>query len=191
MLFQRITRFVPAHLQRCNFSQSSVIRQSNNGFALTYEKFGDPVEVLKKVPIHAERSLKSNQLVLKYLASPINPADLNTIQGVYPVKPANFPAIAGNEGVAEVIKVGANVKNVNVGDKVIPARDTSGTWTTHTIFSEKEVIVLDKNIDTLFAAQIAVNPCTAYRMLKDFVDLQKGKQTSILSCKLMNCNHCR
>ena len=35
------------------------------------------------------------------LIAPVNPADINTIQGVYPVKKP-LPAVPGNEGVAEV-----------------------------------------------------------------------------------------
>lgn len=145
-----------------------------SSFALAYERFGDPAEVIQKVPIEPERLLKNSQVVVKYIASPINPADINTIQGVYPLKPASFPAIGGNEGVAEVLRIGPSVKNIKVGDKVIPAPGATGTWTTHRVLSEKDFIVLDKDIDPLFAAQITVNPCTAYRMLQDFVKLKQG-----------------
>ena len=44
------------------------------------------------------------------LAAPINPADLNTIEGTYPKKPS-LPAVGGNEGVGEVCLVGANVSD--------------------------------------------------------------------------------
>ncbi|XP_017483627.1 PREDICTED: probable trans-2-enoyl-CoA reductase, mitochondrial [Rhagoletis zephyria] len=145
-----------------------------SSFALAYERFGEPGEVLQKVPIQPERTLKNSQVLVKYIASPINPADINTIQGVYPLKPASFPAIGGNEGVAEVLRIGPNVKSIQVGDKVIPAPAATGTWTTHRVLTEKDFIVLDKNVDPLFAAQITVNPGTAYRMLQDFVKLQEG-----------------
>ena len=142
--------------------------------ALAYDNFGDPVAVLKKVSIQNERVIKNGHVMVKYLASPINPADINTIQGVYPVKPSSFPAIAGNEGVAEVIRIGSGVKNVQIGDKIIPTAKASGTWTTHAILSEKDVTVIDKNVDNLFAAQLTVNPSTAYRMLKDFHKFEPG-----------------
>lgn len=159
-------------LQLCKWSNESNSRMSS--FALAYERFGEPGEVLQKVPIQPERTLRNSQVLVKYIASPINPADINTIQGVYPLKPASFPAIGGNEGVAEVLRVGPNVKGIQVGDKVIPAPAATGTWTTHRVLTEKDFIVLDKNVDPLFAAQITVNPCTAYRMLQDFVKLQEG-----------------
>lgn len=156
-----------------NLTLSNV--RHKGSFALAYENFGDPAEVLRKVSIKHDRILKKNDVLVRYHASPINPADINTIQGVYPVKPGSFPAIGGNEGVAEVISVGPDVKNVQVGDMIIPGTVATGTWATHSVLNEKDVIVIDKEVDVLFGAQLSVNPCTAYRMLKDFVKLKEGK----------------
>lgn len=165
MFSRQFVRFIPRSLANVRF---------NGSFALAYERFGDPAEVLQKIPVENQRILSGNQVFVKYLASPINPADINTIQGVYPVKPGSFPAIAGNEGVAEVIGIGPNVKNVQIGDKIVPATNATGTWTTHNVLIEKDVIVIDKEVDDLFGAQLTVNPPTAYRMLKDFVKLKPG-----------------
>lgn len=41
---------------------------------------------------------------VRYLASPVNPADINQVQGVYPIKPS-LPAVGGNEMVGEVEEV--------------------------------------------------------------------------------------
>lgn len=58
---------------------------------------------------------------MKFLFSPINPADLNIVQGSYPVSPA-LPAVGGGEGLAQVVAVGAGVKNVREGDLVVPTK---------------------------------------------------------------------
>ncbi|RWS28030.1 trans-2-enoyl-CoA reductase-like protein [Leptotrombidium deliense] len=120
-----------------------------------------------------EDAAKAIQAVNGY--APINPADINTIQGVYAVKP-QLPAVAGNEGVAKIVKVGHKVKRLSVGDWVIPAKSEGafGTWRTHCIGSEENFFPLIKGIDKFSAAQLSVNPCTAYRMLKDFVSLKPG-----------------
>lgn len=76
---------------------------------------------------------------MKWLLAPVNPADINTIQGKYPSKPP-LPAIPGNEGVGEVIAVGANVKALTVGDRVIPNGVNLGTWRTHAIYHSKELM---------------------------------------------------
>ena len=66
-------------------------------------------------------SLGPNDVRIKVLASPINPADLNFVEGIYGHKPASFPAVPGGEGVAKVIEVGPNVTSLAVDDHVIPA----------------------------------------------------------------------
>lgn len=66
-----------------------------------------------------EAALAKGQVALKFLAAPINVADLSQIQGAYAIKP-KFPAVAGNEGVAVVTAVGSGVTNVKVNDRVIP-----------------------------------------------------------------------
>jgi NADPH:quinone reductase-like Zn-dependent oxidoreductase len=40
--------------------------------------------------------------------APINPSDINQIEGKYPIKPA-LPAVAGNEGIGVVRSVGSQV----------------------------------------------------------------------------------
>jgi trans-2-enoyl-CoA reductase len=73
------------------------------------------------------------------LAAPINPADINTIQGVYAVKPP-LPSIPGNEGVGEVISVGTKVTGLKKGDRVLPRANAWGTWRTHAVCDAKEMM---------------------------------------------------
>lgn len=80
----------------------------------------------------------------------------------------------GNECVAEVLEVGPSVKSVKPGDKVVPFTTGLGTWRSHAIFKEEDVMKISDDIPLPEAATITVNPCTAYRMLKDFVNLQSG-----------------
>jgi hypothetical protein len=67
-----------------------------------------------------------NDVLVGFLAAPINPADLNMVEGVYPIGP-KAPAVGGNEGVAEVLAVGSKVKGIAVDDWVIPAKPGFGT----------------------------------------------------------------
>ncbi|CAG8558678.1 9069_t:CDS:2, partial [Acaulospora colombiana] len=133
---------------------------------------------------HKLPPLTPSTLHLKFLAAPINPSDINQIEGAYPLKPifrnqlgdVKFdPAVAvgGNEGVAEVIAVGENVKEISVGDWVIMG--TSGTWRTHAEATPEDVIRIPREgIELIQAATVRVNSCTAYRMLKDFAKFKKG-----------------
>ncbi|KAF7188740.1 Enoyl-[acyl-carrier-protein] reductase, mitochondrial [Pseudocercospora fuligena] len=150
---------------------------------LTLSQFGEPKDVLK-LHGHSISPPTGDLLTLKFLASPINPADINQIQGVYPTKPTwttslGTPdpiAVGGNEGVAEVISTGGKVKGIQKGDWVILQKQGFGTWRTHAQTTEENLLVI-KDKDGLKPEQVgtvSVNPCTAYRMLKDFVDLKEG-----------------
>lgn len=79
-------------------------------------------------------------------------------------------AVAGNEGVAEVISVGSSVKNLAKGDWVIMKQTGMGTWTTHKAVEEDQLLKIDdrEGLTPLQVGTVSVNPCTAYRMLIDF-----------------------
>lgn len=156
--------------------------------ALTFTDYGDPPAVLT-LHSHSISPPHSNFMTLRFLASPINPADINQIQGVYPSKPtfttdlgtANPIAVAGNEGVAEIIALGEGVKKdgFKKGDWVFMKGPGFGTWRTHASATTKDVVKLDdqmrEGISAIQAGTVSINPCTAYRMLRDFTTLNEGE----------------
>lgn len=157
------------HLKRSMSTESQIKITS-----LMYSENGEPAKVLKKHEQSYEfDNVAINEVLVKMLAAPINPADINTIQGKYPVKPT-LPSVPGNEGVAEVMAVGAGVTNLEPGDRVVPLKNALGTWRTHAFLPAAELFKVPKSLDIAAAASLTVNPCTAYRMLKDFVELEKG-----------------
>lgn len=151
---------------------------------LAFEQYGEPKDVLR-LHGHSISPPHTNLLTLRFLASPINPADINQIQGVYPSRPTftttlgtSEPiAVGGNEGVAEVISLGSGVKGVSKGDWVIQKAPGFGTWRTHAQTTTDNLIRIEdrSGITPVQAGTVSVNPCTAYRMLKDFVQLQPGE----------------
>jgi trans-2-enoyl-CoA reductase len=108
--------------------------------------------------------------VVALKAAPINPADLNAIEGKYPIRPP-LPATPGFEGAGIVIEVGAAVKNVSLGAMVILPHDV-GTWREACIVKAEHLIVVPQGIDPIQAAMLKINPMTAWRMLHDFVQLR-------------------
>jgi mitochondrial enoyl-[acyl-carrier protein] reductase / trans-2-enoyl-CoA reductase len=81
--------------------------------AAVYETHGNPAEVLRVI----ESPLADpgpDEVVVKMSAAPINPADLNSIEGKYPIK-APLPATPGMEGAGTVIEVGSAVRDLEVG----------------------------------------------------------------------------
>ncbi|KAI7901364.1 uncharacterized protein BX663DRAFT_514222 [Cokeromyces recurvatus] len=168
------------YIIRRSYSNTSDIIAS----AMVYSDYGQPSQVLR---LHSYRlpALTPDSVHVKFLASPINPADVNMIQGAYPIKPKfqtlgekdELLAVGGNEGLAEVISVGENVSSLKVGDQVVMAKSGYGTWRTHAAGTASDFQLLPNvgdNVSIIQKATMTVNPCTAYRMLKDFVNLKQG-----------------
>jgi trans-2-enoyl-CoA reductase len=105
-------------------------------------------------------------------AAPINPADLNQIEGKYPVRP-ELPATPGFEGAGVVVDLGPNVTNIAVGDLVILPHNI-GTWREAVAVKAKDLVVVPAGIEPVDAAMLKINPMTAWRLLHDYVDLKKG-----------------
>lgn len=150
----------------------SSTRGASSCRALRFSKHGDPSQV-----IHLENvelgPVGASEVLVKILAAPVNPSDINMIQGTYAILP-DLPATGGNEAVGEVIEVGHQVKTLKPGDWVIPKDAGLGTWRTAAVLSENDLLTVPNNIPLLAAATLGVNPCTAYRMLADFEDLKPG-----------------
>lgn len=147
---------------------------------LIYEEYGEPINVVQKAKEDIEFDPTTNTVLLKMLAAPVNPADINTIQGKYAVKP-KLPSVPGNEGVAEVIAVGEQVEDFNTGDRVIPLQNALGTWRTHLVVPAENLYKVPNELGLADAATLTVNPCTAYRMLQDFAELDEGTHNYTLA----------
>ncbi|XP_008222493.1 PREDICTED: probable trans-2-enoyl-CoA reductase, mitochondrial isoform X1 [Prunus mume] len=140
--------------------------------AVVYEQHGPPDRVTRVIQLPPVE-VKENDVCVKMLAAPINPSDINRIEGVYPVRP-QVPAVGGYEGVGEVHSVGPAVKGLLPGDLVIPSPPSFGTWQTYIVKDQSVWYKINKNSPLEYAATITVNPLTALRMLEDFVTLNKG-----------------
>ncbi|KAJ0240363.1 Enoyl-[acyl-carrier-protein] reductase [Hirschfeldia incana] len=140
--------------------------------AIVYDQHGSPDSVTRVVNLPPVE-VRDNDVCVKMIAAPINPSDINRIEGVYPVRPP-VPAVGGYEGVGEVYAVGSNVNSLSPGDWVIPSPPSSGTWQTYVVKEESVWHKIDKSCPMEYAATITVNPLTALRMLEDFVSLASG-----------------
>ncbi|EFO86035.1 CRE-MECR-1 protein [Caenorhabditis remanei] len=154
-------------------SLRSSIQRAASTRQLVYEGYGNPPEAIQLKSVNIAENPAAGEVLVKWIAAPVNPADLNQIQGVYPVKPT-LPAVGGNEGFGKVISVGSNVTSVKEGDHVIPNKSGLGTWRELALHSESDVFQIDQNLPLEYASVFQVNPPTAYRMLKDFINLKKG-----------------
>ncbi|XP_028783828.1 enoyl-[acyl-carrier-protein] reductase, mitochondrial [Neltuma alba] len=140
--------------------------------AVVYELHGSPDSVTKLIGL-PPFEIKENDVCVKMLAAPINPSDINRIEGVYPVRPP-LPAIGGYEGIGEVHSVGSAVTALSPGDWVIPSPPSFGTWQTYIVKDQNVWHKINKDVPIEYAATITVNPLTALRMLEDYTTLNPG-----------------
>ena len=139
--------------------------------AVVYDTHGNPADALR-VESRAWPTPGPGEAVVKMRAAPINPADLNQIEGKYPVR-AELPATPGFEGAGVVVDLGAKVTNVAVGDLVILPHNV-GTWREAIVVKAEDLVVVPAGIEPVDAAMLKINPMTAWRLLHDYVDLKKG-----------------
>ncbi len=139
--------------------------------AAVYETHGNPAEVIKVLerpwPTPAD-----DEAVVRMEAAPLNPADINAIEGRYPVRPA-LPATPGMEGAGVVAEIGSAVRGVALGDRVLLPHNL-GSWREACAAKAEKLVVIPTGIEPVQAAMLKVNPITAWRMLHDFVPLQRG-----------------
>jgi trans-2-enoyl-CoA reductase len=141
---------------------------------IRFHHFGPPEEVLHLESDSEPGSPEPDQLLLKILHSPINPADLNYAEGTYGTQP-DLPAVPGNEASAQVLAVGESLRpRFSEGDLVI-LLGRNGLWRDHVFASEDQVCKITPAFDPVQAAMLSVNPPTAALLLDQFADLGPGE----------------
>lgn len=137
--------------------------------AIRFHEFGKPAEVLRLEPLELP-PLEQGEVRLRMLAAPVNPADLNLIEGTYGVKPP-LPAVPGIEGCGEVVE--SRSADFREGDRAIVLR-RAGSWASHIQLPGDHLFKVPGEIDPLQAAMLKVNPATAWRLLTGFAHPAPG-----------------
>lgn len=139
--------------------------------AAIHHTYGNPAEVVKPEIIEVPEPQKS-QAVVKLIKAVVNPSDLGMIGGSYGrLRP--LPAIAGREGIGEVVSIGEDVKNVKVGT-IVRLPSEPGAWTQYQLCDATELLPIPEGLDENMAAMSFINPPTALRVLEDFETLKEG-----------------
>jgi trans-2-enoyl-CoA reductase len=147
--------------------------------AIVYSENGDPAKVLTSLRYPSLPVPASNTVNIQVFLAPINPADLNVIEGIYPSKPRastlltpslkdseNHPVfVAGNEGLARVTAVGNGVNDLKEHDWVVMAKPQVGTWCTGTNIDVADVIKIPRGhgLSEVHGATLTVSVCYLYQ----------------------------
>jgi mitochondrial enoyl-[acyl-carrier protein] reductase / trans-2-enoyl-CoA reductase len=139
--------------------------------AIVCERHGNPAEVLQ-IQTQPWPKAAAGEAVVEMRSAPINPADINAIEGKYPGR-REVPAVPGFEGAGVVIEVGADVSTITKGALVILPHNI-GTWREALAVKASELVAVPPEIEPVHASMLKINPMTAWRLLHDYVDLARG-----------------
>ncbi len=136
-----------------------------------YETHGKPADVLK-IKTEPWPKADAGEVLVEMRAAPINPADLNAIEGKYPGR-REIPAVPGFEGSGIVVELGAGVAEPAIGSLVILPHHL-GTWREAVAVAAAELVTVPPEIEPIQAALLKINPMTAWRLLHDYATLKPG-----------------
>lgn len=137
--------------------------------AARYHATGTPSEVVCAEQVTVTPPAPG-EVRLRMLRAPVNPADLNMIEGKYG-ESRPLPDIPGNEGLGVVVGLGPGVEADWLGAQVLV---DSGAWCESGNWNSSRLIRVAGDLPPDHAAVLRVNPPTAWRLLHDFVPLQPG-----------------
>ncbi|AKD57368.1 zinc-dependent alcohol dehydrogenase family protein [Spirosoma radiotolerans] len=130
--------------------------------SITFDQTGKPTDILKLTELSTPEP-GPNEVRVKVIAAPINPSDIMFVQNLYGIRP-QLPSGAGFEGVGIVEAVGEGVQ-MRTGIRV--SFTSIGTWSEYAIAHHRSLIPVPDAMSDEVAAQLFVNPFTAYAMVQD------------------------
>lgn len=136
-----------------------------------YERHGKPADVLHLQQRPWPKAVPG-EVIIQMRAAPINPADLNAIEGKYPGR-REVPAVPGFEGAGVVVEVGEKVKELPNGTLVILPHNI-GTWRDAVAVKAADLVAVPPEINPVQASMLKINPMTGWRLLHDYVKLNRG-----------------
>lgn len=126
-------------------------------------QFGDPEQVIELVEATRVEPA-AGEVEIEISLAAINPSDLIPVTGAYRAR-TELPLVPGFEGVGVISRVGASVRDLKPGDRVIPI-GASGLWQQFLVRPAEWCFRVPDDIDDARAAMAYVNPLTALRLVE-------------------------
>ena len=133
--------------------------------AIVFDRCGDPEEVLRCSELPEPKPARG-QVLVRLLASPVNPSDLLYVRGLYGRTPS-LPATPGFEGVGVVEASGGGLLGWRVlGRRVAVLGAVGGTWQEKVLVAAHQAVPVPTALPDEQAATFFVNPATALIMTR-------------------------
>lgn len=126
--------------------------------------------------------LRDNDVLVEVHAAGVNPLDGKIRDGEFKlILPFRLPLILGNELAGVVARIGANVRNFKVGDEVYarPHHHRIGAFAEYIAMDAGDIAKKPNDITMIEAASLPLVALTAWQVLVDRANLQKGQRVLI------------
>lgn len=130
--------------------------------AVVAHQYGGP-EILKleEVPVPEP---KENEILVRVIASGVNPADPLILGGKLAKEfGTHLPLVLGYDMAGVVVKAGARVKKLKVGDPVYAYLLWGGGWAEYCISNETESAIKPKSLNFINASSVPLAALTAWQ----------------------------
>ncbi len=138
--------------------------------AINISKNGGP-EVLELREISLGNP-KSDEVTIEHKAIGLNYIDTYHRSGLYPLK---LPTGIGAEGAGIITKLGSDIKNFKVGDRVSYAGAPLGAYSTHRNYPTKNLVKIPDSVDFKVAATLMTKGLTTFYLLHKTYPVKKGE----------------
>ena len=138
--------------------------------AIQISKNGGP-EVLELKDISLEKP-KPDEVTIEHKAIGLNYIDTYHRSGLYPLK---LPTGIGAEGAGIIIKVGSEIRDFKIGDKVSYAGAPLGSYSTHRNYPIKNLVKIPDSVDFKVAATLMTKGLTTFYLLHKTYPIKKGE----------------
>jgi len=138
--------------------------------AVTISKNGGPeVLEIKEIKI---KDPGTDEVLIRNEAIGLNYIDTYHRSGLYPIE---LPSNIGIEGAGIIEKVGQNVNEFKIGDRVAYASMPLGSYSTHRIFPTKKLVKVPKEIELENVATLMTKGFTVFYLLHKTYPVKKGE----------------
>jgi len=146
--------------------------------AIVAHEYGGP-EVLKYEDVPLPEP-KENEILVCVIASGVNPADPLILNGKYAKEfGTHLPLVLGYDMAGVVVRAGAKVTKLRVGDPVYAYLLWGGGWAEYCISNEGESAIKPKSLGFIDASAVPLAALTAWQALIDIGKIESGQTVLI------------
>lgn len=141
--------------------------------AIRIHRFGSTEDVLEYEEVPRPQP-GPNELLIKIEAASLNRADLGLRRGTYRVSPGELPIIPGREFAGLIEKIGGDVGEFKIGQRVV-AYTGKGGYAEYGVAKSAEVLPVPDGVDSAIAAALPTVFLTAWFGLLEDGKLKPGE----------------